>query len=102
MNVSGGVKAVRLGMLAALFASIPAEGAGPHPVRAQLVADVATVNGSVSAIAGITNAARNVFGMMPHPERSAEALVGGPAHGGANTDGRKLLEGLIHTIGGAA
>lgn len=44
MNVSGGVKAVRLGMLVALFASIPAEGAGPHPVRAQLVADVATVS----------------------------------------------------------
>ena len=53
MNVSGGVKAVRLGMLAALFASIPAEGAGPHPVRAQLVADVATVSPGAAFSLGV-------------------------------------------------
>ncbi len=33
-------------------------------------------NGSINAIAGITNEGRNVVGMMPHPERAAEALVG--------------------------
>jgi phosphoribosylformylglycinamidine synthase I len=34
-------------------------------------------NGALNAIAGITNARRNVIGLMPHPERSAESLVGG-------------------------
>lgn len=33
-------------------------------------------NGSVGNIAGICNRGRNVFGMMPHPERCAEALLG--------------------------
>jgi len=54
----------------------------------------ASINGSMAGIAGIMNSGRNVFGMMPHPERCAEALVGGPAHGG-NTDGRLLFEGLV-------
>ena len=59
------------------------------------VADVAAVNGSIGSIAGIMNAGKNVFGMMPHPERAAEALIGGPAHGGSNVDGRLLFEGLL-------
>ncbi len=59
------------------------------------VAATAEVNGSIGSVAGIMNAGRNVFGMMPHPERAAEGLVGGPAHGGDNTDGRLLFEGLI-------
>jgi phosphoribosylformylglycinamidine synthase I len=46
------------------------------------------VTGSVSAIAGITNGTRRVFGLMPHPERAAEPLLG-------STDGRKLLASLI-------
>ena len=46
------------------------------------------VNGSARAIAGLLNAAGNVLGMMPHPERKVEA-----AHGG--TDGRRLFEGLV-------
>ena len=50
------------------------------------------VNGSARAIAGIVNAAGNVLGMMPHPERRIDA-----AHGG--TDGRRLLEGLLETVG---
>ncbi len=33
-------------------------------------------NGSVNAIAGVANRARNVVGMMPHPERAAEAILG--------------------------
>ena len=49
-------------------------------------------NGSARNIAGILNAQGNVLGMMPHPERKIEA-----AHGG--TDGRRLFEGLLETVG---
>lgn len=45
-------------------------------------------NGSVDNIAGITNSSRNVFGMMPHPERAADEALG-------NTDGRKLFESIL-------
>lgn len=44
-------------------------------------------NGSLDSIAGIMNKTGNVFGMMPHPERAAEAQLG-------NTDGLLLLQGL--------
>lgn len=50
------------------------------------------VNGSIHDIAGVVNASGNVLGMMPHPERRIEA-----AHGG--TDGRRLFEGLLETVG---
>jgi len=50
------------------------------------------VNGSARNIAGILNEAGNVLGMMPHPERAVEA-----AHG--LTDGRRLFEGLLETVG---
>src|SRR5206468_5616550 len=46
------------------------------------------VNGSARQIAGVLNAAGNVLGLMPHPERKIEA-----AHGG--DDGRRLFEGLM-------
>jgi len=45
-------------------------------------------NGSVDAIAGITNKAKNVFGLMPHPERAMEAILG-------SDDGRRMLEGFL-------
>ena len=45
-------------------------------------------NGSMMDIAGICNPRRNVFGMMPHPERAAEAELG-------NTDGRLMFESLL-------
>ncbi|MCS6819961.1 MAG: phosphoribosylformylglycinamidine synthase subunit PurQ [Chitinophagales bacterium] len=48
-------------------------------------------NGSLNNIAGICNEKRNVFGMMPHPERATEPAMG-------NTDGRILLESLIHSV----
>ena len=54
-----------------------------------------SVNGSARSIAGILNDAGNVLGMMPHPERAIE-----PAHG--STDGRRLFEGLLETVGLAA
>jgi phosphoribosylformylglycinamidine synthase I len=49
------------------------------------------VNGSARNIAGLLNAAGNVLGMMPHPERRIEA-----AHGGS--DGRGLFEGLLELV----
>jgi phosphoribosylformylglycinamidine synthase subunit PurQ / glutaminase len=45
-------------------------------------------NGSVGAIAGVCNERRNVVGMMPHPERACEALLGG-------MDGRVIFMSLI-------
>ena len=45
-------------------------------------------NGSQRNIAGILNEGRNVMGMMPHPERAADALVGG-------TDGLVILGSLV-------
>jgi phosphoribosylformylglycinamidine synthase len=40
------------------------------------IAAEANPNGSLSNIAGILNESRNVLGMMPHPDRSSEALLG--------------------------
>jgi phosphoribosylformylglycinamidine synthase len=45
-------------------------------------------NGSVESIAGICNEKRNVLGMMPHPERCAEAVLG-------NTNGKLLFDSLL-------
>jgi phosphoribosylformylglycinamidine synthase I len=50
-----------------------------------------SVNGSARSIAGVLNAAGNVLGMMPHPERRIER-----AHGG--DDGRRLFEGLLAAV----
>ena len=49
---------------------------------------VKNLNGSVSNIAGICNKEKNVFGLMPHPERAMEDLLGG-------CDGVKMLEGFL-------
>jgi phosphoribosylformylglycinamidine synthase len=51
----------------------------------------ANPNGSLENIAGICNAGRNVFGMMPHPERAAEAILG-------NEDGRGLFVSLVKQV----
>jgi len=64
------------------------------------VADIATINGSIGSIAGVMNSGRNVFGMMPHPERCSEALIGGPSNDQNNTDGIRLFQGLIDAVGG--
>lgn len=45
-------------------------------------------NGSLRNIAGITNKEGNVLGMMPHPERAVEAILG-------NTDGLRLFKSLL-------
>jgi phosphoribosylformylglycinamidine synthase len=51
----------------------------------------ANPNGSLDSIAGICNEGRNVLGMMPHPERSSEASMGG-------TDGLKIFESVIKSM----
>jgi phosphoribosylformylglycinamidine synthase subunit PurQ / glutaminase len=56
------------------------------------VTDAANPNGSVENIAGITNEAGNVFGLMPHPERAAEPMLG-------SADGRLLFESLLQRAG---
>ena len=48
-------------------------------------------NGSMDNIAGICNQQRNVMGMMPHPERAADELLGG-------TDGRVILQSMIQSM----
>lgn len=48
-------------------------------------------NGAERNIAGICNAQRNVFGMMPHPERASETDL-------ANTDGRGMFESLLQAV----
>jgi len=45
-------------------------------------------NGSINNIAGICNTNRNVFGMMPHPERACSFALG-------NTDGRQIIKDLL-------
>jgi phosphoribosylformylglycinamidine synthase I len=49
------------------------------------------LNGSLDSIAGIRNAAGNVLGMMPHPERCAEAVLG-------NEDGRLILASMVEGL----
>ncbi|HEY9666854.1 MAG TPA: phosphoribosylformylglycinamidine synthase subunit PurQ, partial [Coleofasciculaceae cyanobacterium] len=48
-------------------------------------------NGSLSNIAGICDRAGRVLGMMPHPERASDSLLG-------DTDGIKLFEGLVAAV----
>jgi len=48
-------------------------------------------NGSLSNIAGIQNVKRNILGMMPHPERASDEMLG-------NTDGRRLLESVAESV----
>jgi phosphoribosylformylglycinamidine synthase len=50
-------------------------------------------NGSLENIAGVLSEGRNVLGMMPHPDRSSEALLG-------STDGLKLFQAMAHSLAG--
>jgi phosphoribosylformylglycinamidine synthase subunit PurQ / glutaminase len=52
-------------------------------------------NGSVDDIAGVSNAAGNVVGLMPHPERASDELLG-------SADGRTLLGALVASVAGVA
>lgn len=51
----------------------------------------ANPNGSIENIAGVCNAGRNVFGLMPHPERASDSLVG-------NEDGLAIFESVLSLV----
>lgn len=53
--------------------------------------DTGNPNGSAHNIAGICDRTGKILGMMPHPERACDPLLGG-------TDGMKLFEGLLHSL----
>ena len=55
------------------------------------VSEVANPNGSLNNIAGIINQRGNVLGMMPHPERACEALLG-------SADGNLIFQSMIHSL----
>ena len=56
-----------------------------------VVSDEANPNGSLEGIAGICNAKKNVFGMMPHPERAADEAL-------KNTDGKALFDSILSLV----
>ncbi|MDO8999406.1 MAG: phosphoribosylformylglycinamidine synthase subunit PurQ [Bacteroidota bacterium] len=55
------------------------------------ITDEANPNGALENVAGVCNEKRNVFGMMPHPERAADGLLG-------NEDGKFLFESIINLV----
>lgn len=55
------------------------------------VSDETNFNGSVDNIAGICNSSRNVLGMMPHPERAVEEIIG-------SADGKKIFESVLDEL----
>lgn len=55
------------------------------------ITEEANPNGSIQNIAGVCNERRNVFGMMPHPERAADSLLG-------NQDGLGIFESILKTV----
>lgn len=56
-----------------------------------VINDESNPNGAVQNIAGVCNAGRNVFGMMPHPERAADFELD-------NTDGREIFESILAMV----
>lgn len=56
-----------------------------------VLSDSANPNGATDHIAGVCNRGRNVFGMMPHPERASDPELG-------NTDGRVLFESMLGAV----
>jgi len=59
--------------------------------RDGIVSDESNPNGSLNNIAGIVNRRRNVLGMMPHPERRVEDVLG-------SDDGLGIFKSLVHTL----
>jgi phosphoribosylformylglycinamidine synthase subunit PurQ / glutaminase len=72
-----------------LFRYVDAAGAPAGP------GDPANPNGSLRAIAGVMNAAGNVAGLMPHPERASEAILG-------SDDGIGIMRSLVESAARAA
>ena len=66
-----------------------------HQLRAEdriVLRYVTNPNGSIDDIAGVCSEGRNVVGLMPHPERACDPLLG-------SDDGRRLLASLLETAG---
>jgi len=66
-----------------------------HELRAEdriVLRYVSNPNGSIDDIAGVCSAGRNVVGLMPHPERACDPLLG-------SADGRRLLASLLAAAG---
>jgi phosphoribosylformylglycinamidine synthase len=55
------------------------------------IAEQANPNGSLQNIAGVCNTQKNVFGMMPHPERASDTEL-------FNTDGKQIFESLLSGV----
>lgn len=55
------------------------------------IVESANPNGSLNNIAGVCNTGRNVFGLMPHPERAADPVLG-------NEDGLGIFESILNTV----
>lgn len=55
------------------------------------VTDAANANGASENIAGVCNAGKNVFGMMPHPERATDTQL-------SNTDGRWIFDSILSLV----
>jgi phosphoribosylformylglycinamidine synthase len=62
-----------------------------YTARDGRIEEEANPNGSARAIAGICNRERNVVGLMPHPERAAEAEIG-------SADGRRIFQALVRAL----
>lgn len=56
-----------------------------------IIDDAANPNGSLENIAGVCNVGKNVFGMMPHPERASDFELG-------NIDGRAIFESILDAV----
>ncbi len=55
------------------------------------ITPLANPNGSIENIAGVCNAQKNVFGMMPHPERAADINLG-------NKDGLFIFQSILKMV----
>jgi phosphoribosylformylglycinamidine synthase len=55
------------------------------------ITTAANPNGSIENIAGICNRARNVFGLMPHPDRACERRLG-------SSDGARIFESMLQAL----
>ena len=62
-----------------------------YATREGEITRAANPNGSLDNIAGICNEGRNVLGMMPHPDRSSEALLG-------SADGLKIFQAMVSSL----
>ena len=55
------------------------------------ITDESNPNGAIENIAGVCNAGKNVFGMMPHPERASDGLL-------SNTDGKLIFQSILSLV----